>query len=231
MVKRSKRVTAPKTSKKRKTSKKLAKSVKRIVKSLSETKCLGTSVREQAVISNTTGYVDTSISKLAQGDGPSEYIGKKFNPVGINIRYLLHNNSTVDQFVRVVFALATEDKFAINPPDATTEWRMDVNGQGQALVASRIDDVFAPLNTSELKIIYDKTHFVSGSTNASTPSAIYRKAYRKLSGTRKTENFLAADTPKGNVRMLVLNRRADNDPATGETIEVTYETRYYFKDF
>lgn len=198
--------------------------VKKQLARSSETKRFGVQQEEQSILSSSAGTV-YNLSQIAQGDGASSRDGNKVDCFGLNIRYILHNNSAVPGYARVLIIATSEDNYTLN----TDEWFAGSDGNGQAPIAERLRDVFISTNSFQNKILYDKTHRIAGLGDGTGVETVFKKQLIKRKLPMVYPSGTTEDSMDNNIRMLVLWRSADND-TTAQTIEFTYESMVYFKD-
>jgi len=109
-------------------------------------------------------------------------------------------------------------------------WLEDAVGDPQGLTAERLSDINFTLNKSKLRVLYDKKHRIAGLGDGTGVETLMAKKLIKLKGSRMFVDSQIADSKARNVRLLTVVRGADNDTAAN-VIEMTYSTKYYFKDY
>lgn len=219
--KRAQKKRAPKKS-----NKMLVSVINKVIRRKAETKFIGTQALEESVNSNVQAVIHSDISQIASGTTNSERIGDKISPFGIWLSYILHNNSAVPIYCRVVLAEVNDGAFT----SIGSNWLMDAVGDPQALTAERLSDINFTLNKHEFKVLYDKVHRIAGLGDGTGIETIMRKKLIKLRGSRTFQDGTSADSKLRNVRLLTICRGADNDTANN-VVEMTYSTKYYFKDY
>lgn len=197
--------------------------VKKQLAKSSETKRYGIQQEEQSILSSSAGTV-YNLSQIAQGDGNHSRDGNRVDCFGHNIKYILHNNGAVAGYARVLIIACNDSDYTAN----TDGWFMDGSGSTQAPVAERLRDVFLSPDTTQYKVLYDKTHRVAGLGDGTGIETVMKKQLikRKLQMMYPTNS---GDSNDNNIRMLVFWRSADND-TTAQTLEFTYESTVFFKD-
>ena len=107
---------------------------------------------------------------------------------------------------------------------------MDASGDPQAFTAERLSDINFTDNKHEFRILYDRKHRIAGLGDGTGIETVMSKKLIKLRGSRVFQDATAADSKARNVRLVVLCRGADND-TTANVVELTYSTKYYYKDY
>jgi len=225
-VKRTSKRTYRKKRGYKKTSKNLVRTIAKVLKGKAETKFIGTQALEESVSSAVQAVIHTDISQIAGGSGNTERVGDKISPYGVWLSYILHNNSAIPIYVRVIMVEANDGAFTT----IGSNWLMDQAGDPQALTAERLSDINFTLNKHEFKVLYDKVHRIAGLGDGTGIETIMRKRLVKLRGNRTFQDASSADSKNRNVRLLTIARGADND-TTANVVEMTFSTKYYYKDY
>ncbi len=202
----------------------IAKVVKNTLNRAIETKSRNDEAEEQS-ISSATQFTIYQLSQLTVGNTSSTFIGAKVQPVGVRLSYIIHNNSAVAQYFRVMIISCTQGD--ITAATDSILWR----DSASVAVGERLRDVNTRLNTKRFSVVMDKVHRIAGLGDGTGIETVMRKTYKKLGSVKRTFIDPATDSEsmKGNLRLLVFNRSADND-TTAAVCEFTYESDYYFKD-
>lgn len=202
---------------------------KKAAKSLIETKVkeqgAGGAETEVNVSSAVSYFIDADVSQLAQGTALGARVGANINPVGFRLAYVLHNNSSVPVYARMIV-------ISVPNADITAAGGSILFGNGAQLapVAENLQDIVFRMNTKRFKVLYDKVHRIAGLGDGTGIETVMRKAYVRLPSTRRTfPQITSSDSHKDNLRFIVICRGADND-TTANVIEMTYEFSYYYKD-
>lgn len=223
---RSKRKRTRKYGSRKKIKKAVKKAVKSALSRYSETKKFPIEVTESTSLASSATCLVDEVSQVAVGTNDTDRIGSKISPTGFYWNYVLHNNSAVPVYVRMIVYLANGGKFTAN----TDSFRLSGSTLNPAVfVAENLRDITAMLNKHDLKIIYDKTHRVAGLGDGTGVETVHRKLFRKLKGHRRFDSAEDPDSTRNNLRIVMLVRCADND-TTAAVCEVTYNTIYYYKD-
>jgi len=204
----------------------LTKQIKNVMRRQAETKFIGTNALEESVSSAVKAVIHNDISQIAGGSANTERVGDKISPFGVWLSYILHNNSAVPVYVRVILVEVNDGAFT----SIDSSWLMDANGDPQGLTADRLSDINFTLNKHEFKVLYDKKHRVAGLGDGTGIETVMKSHLCKLRGSRVFQDATAADSKSRNVRLLTICRGADND-TTPNVVEMTYSTKYYYKDY
>jgi len=208
------------------TGKKLTQAIKKVIQKTAETKYVGTQALEESVSSAVKAVVHSDISYITGGSANSERIGDKIAPFGCWLSYILHNNSAIACYCRVILVEVNDGDFT----SIDDLWLEDAVGDPQGLTAERLSDINFTLNKSKLRVLYDKKHRIAGLGDGTGVETLMAKKLIKLKGSRMFVDSQIADSKARNVRLLTVVRGADNDTAAN-VIEMTYSTKYYFKDY
>lgn len=215
----------PKKSKKVLNPQKVSAMIRKQINKKLETKIFGESASEQSISSASAGTVFSTPSVVAQGNGMNQRIGSQIRPIGFLLDYILHNNSAVAGYARVLVVTSNHGDYTAN----TDTWLAGTDSGGQAPVAERLTDVFFRPNKKQFnKVLYDKTHRIAGLGDGTGVETVHRRKLIKFNALLDIEPG-ETDALMNNVRMLVLFRSADSD-TTASVVEFTYETTMYYKD-
>lgn len=198
-----------------------------IVKSQSEKKILRIEGLEQAIISSTACFV-YELSQIAEGTGDNERVGSKVSPVNLRMKYILHNNGAVTQYVRMAIISCNGGAFNSNAA------RMVINpgtGTPAQLTAEVLTNMTDDLNKQEFSIVYDRVHRVAGLGDGTGIETIFKDVNLKIPKKKRSfESFYNPDSNHGNLRLFVWNVSADAD-TLAQTIELTFHSAYAYNDF
>jgi len=168
---------------------------------------------------------------VRQGTQSYERVGNKIEPTKLEASFIMHNNSSVTVYARVmVFRL--KGSFVSNAI-LQNEFFEGVLGQDQP-ISNNLSDLIRKHDKETIDMMYDEVIPLGyEAAGYSTPNA--RMAHRKLSFKPRVKNMVYQDTDqtqpvKDNYWLGVIFRRADDDENIGETIEFTNELGMYYKD-
>ncbi len=221
--------TLRKTYNKKKTvsTKSFAARVRSVVKKTAETKYLIRNATEATSYGSTlTSPASTSrLNEVNEGFTENTRVGNKINPFLINIRGSLTAN-TMKPVISKIYIL--ESNISNDPTLDMLE-----NNAGQfAPTASDLTAIYARINTRKykvLKVITLKTGTVSGHTGDLAGTKLFNVNI-KLNGTYE---YLDGSSlcQKRNLMLVPIYRQLQNDIGTsGETMELTWNSKLYFKD-
>jgi len=202
----------------------LKKTVNKLINSKIETKRFFTApYTEQTLTSTQLASSPFAVYTPTVGNGIENRIGEITKGIGLHMRYVLHNNSAVPVYVRVV---VFDDVRGELTSDASN-FILDATGQPTDLTADTLQDIYAPFNKRECTLLYDKVHRIAGLGDGTGIETISRKKLLKFN--HKNVFVSSTTNSKHTLRVCFWVRSADND-TTGATIEMTMATTYYFKD-
>lgn len=222
--------TSKKTYKKR-TYKPKAKSsfaarVKAVVKKESETKYLITNTTESTAYGTTlTSPLNYSnLNQIAEGFTENTRVGNKCNPFLINIRGSIQSN-TLKPVITKLYLI--ESNIANDPRSDLLE-----NNAGQFSPATTdLQAIYARVNTRKYRVLKTLT-IKTGTTSAHAGDYTSAKLFNmtcKLSGTYE---YLDGSSlcQKRNLMLVPIFRELQNDTSSGEQVEITWNSKLYYKD-
>jgi len=202
----------------------LKKTVNKLINSKIETKRFYTApYTEQATSSATACQAPFAVYTPTTGTGIENRIGEITKGIGLHMRYILHNNSAVPVYVRVV---VFDDVRGQLTSDAGN-FILDATGAPASLTAETLQDIYAPFNKRECTLLYDKVHRIAGLGDGTGIETISRKKLLKFN--HKNVFVSSTTNSRHTLRVCYWVRSADND-TTAATCEMTMATTYYFKD-
>ncbi len=197
--------------------------VNRVLNKQSETKSISTNLTELTLSSASLVHIQT-LNNIVQGDNVNERIGNQCKGFGALVRVIFTNTTTLNQYVRLVVLSAPKDLF-----DATTDLFLWTGGGSAALAASTINNIYFSLNKNEFNVHYDKVVKLAGSAAVEGGEIKIIKKFIKFNHKLQFPSGTTGDAKDHNMRLLIIPVDASADAAT--TLELSYETRYYYKDF
>lgn len=217
----------PNPKSKKVTARKVSNMINRHLSKKSETKRFLQKAQESAVISSAASVVFTDLSQIAQGTTSGTRVGNIISPFGVHLSYILHNNSAVAGYARVLLVKVPDGTFtAVNDNIFAA-----TDGAGAAPIAERLTDVFEMVNKYKMEVLLDKTHRLAGLGDGTGIETVMRKGLMKLRSQKWSYlGSAAADNKDDNLRLYVIFRCADND-TTAATIEFSYQSTVYYKDY
>lgn len=226
--KRNKRATTKRRTTTRRWTKRRA--IPRLINKFFETKKCFASYTETALTSASTYpgiYVDGAM-QVSQGTTMCQRIGNWVNGVGFKTRFVLHNNATDPQFIRYLILV---NKQGSANTDYTTGASMFDNTSGtNTNLASFTTNGYLVrrVNKDKYTVLFDKIIRLGGSADRDKIYAFTR--YISLAGRKFNYDGTSSVNPtQRNIVEVWLTAEADDD-AVGQTVELTGEQTFYFKD-
>jgi len=205
-------------------SKSLVSTIKKVVSDNSETKSTINVQTEQDYSTLTSPAVTYRLNDVVQGTDSHERVGDRITSKMIDIRgsiYSAHQQPIIHKLILL------ECNKQSDPLDDLME-----NNQGVfAPAAQDLSAIYARMNTTKYKI--HATRVIRTGTVSSTANDA--NASKLFTMTCKVPNAVTFDegafTPQKRVlRLIVFSRRADNDDTLGLRSELTFNSKFYFKD-
>ena len=203
-----------------------ASKVKAVIHKEAETKFHIISGTESTVYGNTltspSNY--TRLNNVAEGSTENERVGNKIRPFLLNLRGSIQSNS-LKPIITKLYVLATN---AVNDP------RLDLLEDNAGIYAPATQDlgaVYARINTNKykvLKTIYVKTGTYANHVGDYGGTKLFNVTM-KLNGVYEYTDGTSICNRRS-IIMVPIFREAQNDTTTGETIELTYNAKLYYKD-
>lgn len=185
---------------------------------------------EQALTSASTypgTYQDTGMN-LAQSLTMAGRVGNWVNGVGFKTRFLLHNNNANCQFVR--YLLLVNKEGVANTDHQTGANLFDNNSGTNTSLTSFTTNAYLVrrINKDKYHVLIDKIIRLGGNSDKDKIYSFTK--YISLRGKKYNYDGTGAVAPsKNQIIEIWLTAEADDD-AVGETVELTGESAFYYKD-
>lgn len=175
----------------------------------------------------TTPNYMSQVQYLAQGDTYYSRSAHMIKPVGVNLKFILHNNDTLGMFVRFVVLLNISGS---KDTDYTTGTSLFEDDTGNIDFASANDRqrLTARINKEKYKVLRDTVIKLGGDNTAD--KMVYRKHWIPLRGTLMYDGSSAANPVRNQLIPLWWICEANEDPTTGKVVELSCTSQFYFKD-
>lgn len=215
--------------------KKFKKNVKRVVRSMKETKVKDDQSNEVSISSlNGWHFMDAhqNIDELGEALGllPQNCrIGDKIFSKGLSITVTMYNNANVNMNVRmlVFYPRAWSDQTYTN----TDMQLFNFQGVGQSwFSASEAGRFVLPLHHKRWKILYKKDWTLQANNESSARRSAKHKCYVKTRRVMRFNPNIIADLPTNPSVVLFYVSRQDNDTVTGDSVEVSCFIRHHWQD-
>lgn len=207
--------------------------VKKAIKGSQETKYNDSQRIEQTSTSVGIPYYQDDMMTIGSVGGSltpqGTLLGNIVSPIGLSVKWCLHNNSTtIGLFYRV---LVLTNKLG----SSNTEYRngtniFDFDGENQSSTGT-LYDMQRMINKERYIVHYDQVGKL-GTSPADTASYAHGRLYIKMSGKTRYDNFQSGpvEPTTMNKVVLILTAEAGNDAALGVITECTTSCRWYYKD-
>lgn len=221
-------------SKRRHLSKKVPRPVKAYVrKAISKSK--ETHKKESSLSETSLSSVATApnymsqVQYIAQGDTYFSRSGHQVKPVGVSLKYVLHNNDSLGMFVRFVVLLNLAGSKDTDYQTGTALFEDDT-GNIDFSGANDRQRLTARINKDKYTVLRD-TVIRLGGDNTSDKMA-YRKHWISL---RRQSNLIYDGSAASNpIRNQLIPMwwicEANEDESTGKVVELSVTSQFYFKD-
>ncbi len=201
--------------------------IKRTLNRASETKYLADEEVEQSIATSTLCTVFNAIADVSTGGADvNSAVGLKFKGIGLHLNYFIKSSTdNEDQYFRVIVISAGDGLYN----DTTGKYLQNVTGAtDEVFTADDLTDILRPLAKNKFKVLYDRTHMLSAKNLGHGRSNAWVKKLIKFNHNRNHTGS-ADEADKGNLRLILVNRNINND-AVATAAEITFYTKYYFKD-
>lgn len=196
-----------------------------------ETKKCTANYTETALTSASTypgTYVDGSM-QLAQGSSSYQRNSSWVNGVGLKTRFVLHNNAADPQFIRYLMLVNIQGSANT---DYTTGAAMFENSTGGNTSLSSFTTngyLVRRINKDKYHVLIDKIIRLGGSSDKDKIYAFTK--WVNLRGRKYNYDSSSSSTTPSqrNIVEVWLTAEGDDD-ATGQSVELTGEQTFYFKD-
>lgn len=179
-----------------------------------------------------------NLSQVGQGSGPYERVGKKVRNIGIHIRGVLNNNSTVTQFCRMA-VVQSKDQADINPATlimastgtgpATGATATDQSGGYTAgSVLSGLDTIYYKLSDAKVNVLSQWTMKLGSSNTLDGSNASIFNKFLKSKRTLEYSGTGNATCIKP-IYLVIWAADASDDALSGN-LELNYLATIYYTD-
>lgn len=204
--------------------------VKSAIKGTQETKYSDSQRLEQTSSTIGTIYYQDDMMTLDNNTTTSGKIGSLVNPLGMDLRWIVNNNSNaIGVFYRVL--LLTNKLGRNNTAYRTGTGIFDVDGENQS-ISGTLYDMHRKINKDLYTVHYDQVYRLG--TSAADASNFHNgKVYHKMSGKVRYDvqsGSPGAEPDTNNRVFLIITVEAPNDLALGIVTECTSNCRFYYKD-
>ena len=204
-----------------------ASAVKRVLAKQAETKFNIVSQTETGVYGNTltspTNY--TYLNSLNEGFTENQRVGNKVKPMMVNIRGSIQSNS-LKPIITKIFVLET------NVANDPREDLLENNAGNYRPASTDLEAIYARINTAKFKVLRTillKTGTYANHVGDFGGTQLFNETI-KLKGTYEYEDGETACNKRALI-LLPIFREAQNDEITGETVEFTFNSKLYYKDY
>lgn len=205
----------------------LASEIRRVVKGMSETKYKITSQVE-----NSTSYGTTltspatwaNLNVVAEGHTENQRVGNRISPISLNVRGSIQSNSLKPIISRL---LLLETDMSNDP---TTDLLEDNAG----VVAPASKDLYAissRINTTKYKVLKDialKTGTYANHVGDFGGTQLFNATVRLRGVMEYADGQTVCE--KRNLILVPIYREAQNDTGIGEIVELTFNSKFSYKD-
>lgn len=208
----------------------LKRAVRNVMSTMLETKKQLSYYNEVALTSASTfpGTYKVDGMSLAQGTNMCQRVGNWVSGVGFKTKFLLHNNATNCQFVR--YLLLVNKQGSANTDYITGANLFDNNSGVNTDLSSFTTNAYLVrrINKDKYHVLVDRIIRLGGANDKDKIFAFSK--YIPLRFRKYNYDYTTAVLPtKNNIIELWLTAEADDD-AVGETVELTGEQAFYYKD-
>jgi len=175
-----------------------------------------------STLTSPTAVID--LNWLAEGPEEDQRIGNMVQPSRIDLRGCIKSNHHSAMYHKI---MVLEMNYQSNPLDDLLE----DNTGNYAPATQDLSAIFARINTTKYKVLATrtlKTGLVSNQTDDFGGVAMYH-INLPLKGKIYYEDALSFPQ-KRRIVMMCISREANNDTALGHTVELTYNSKFYYKD-
>lgn len=161
------------------------------------------------------------LNRLAQGSTQSHRIGNSVMPVGIDIRGYVHSNSTGSGNLTRILVIQKN-----SPSDAFNNDGLEDNAGNFSPAARDVSSIFARVNTDKYRVLKNYVINTVGS-NAGDYFKTF-KMWVPLKGVMKYDDD-ALSCQNRDIILVAWTREPNNDDTTSQC-ELTFNSKFYFKD-
>lgn len=164
------------------------------------------------------------------GTRNDQRVGNIINPTSMELRYIIHNTSTSNNFMVRVITVQSKQGSALSNTEVISNLFEDASG-ATVPPATNLDAMMQRVN-SELFIVKDDiVHKLgyNGSGAAQSSNIVRRKTFKPVSTLKFEEG--SSNTPVANKYVTIMIPRLSTNQSPGtESVEFTNEKRMMYKD-
>nr|QTE03440.1 MAG: capsid protein [Syrmaticus reevesii CRESS-DNA-virus sp.] len=183
---------------------------------------------EIAINTLTQGLSRVVPEPIVAGTGNTNRIGNDINAMSYHLKGALTNNANTEVYVRCIFfgCNASVDPAAVFFRQAGTGPTAPVSS------INGLDAIYFPINKLELKVMWDKVYKLAGNSGSTTTSkTVLLNKFIKLGGKKLTYKGPVDNIPDNYTYYVTwIASEAYDDTTTGQTVEVSYLSRFFYKD-
>lgn len=200
--------------------------VNSIINKKAETKKHSFAVSEQTVSTLTSPNSNNFYQPLAlqNGTGLNNRIGHKVQGVGLDIRGHFYNNQSGTQSFAKMVVFRRKNMSADPESDL-----LETNASNVGPASQGIQKMYARFNTDDYQILKTKM-FVLGSPDGAQRTKFF-KCWVPLKNNFTYDGSGTAPPSYGDIMICFYSAESANDTMLGTTIECTFNSTFYFKDF
>lgn len=158
-------------------------------------------------------------------------IGNHINPTGLEMKYLIHNNSNQTIYARVL-CLRVKQGYLLQDT-AIDDALFEGTGGTDVGCYGDLRDVNATVDRGEYVVMYDRVHVLGydvAGYSSPNPRVAIGKAKLKPLKNMHFEDITALQPVTDRYVMLVIPRRVDADESLGEGLELSWDLSMQYKD-
>jgi hypothetical protein len=169
----------------------------------------------------------SQVQYIAQGDTYYSRSAHQIKPIGVSLKFILHNNDTAGMFIRFVVLLNINGAKDTDYTAGTDLFEDDGGNFGFAAASDR-QRLTARINKEKYKVLRDTIYKLGGDNTAD--KMIYKKHWIPLRGNLMYDTSAAANPVRNQLIPLWWICEAAEDESTGKVVELSVTSQFYFKD-
>ena len=202
----------------------LVNTVKKVVKSQAETKSRVLAVTEATdnTITNPTGW--HALNTVAQGTDKENRTGNMITPTWLDVRGQVQSSYQDATYYRVI---VFEKNIQSNP---LTDLLEDDSGNF-APASGDLKAIYARINTAKFRILGSRVLKLGTQSNTANDRNSVQMFHMKMKlGGKMFFDEGQVNPQRRQIGLLVIGRRANNDDTAGHAFELTFNSKFYYKD-
>lgn len=175
--------------------------------------------RIERTLNTLSGFEDQSLISTGQGTTYSERIGHKIQPVGVEVRGHINNNSSVACIARMLIV-----RFKNDAADPTSDL-LETNAGDMGVSTLDVSALWRRVNKDAYTVLSDTTIRLDPAKNSF-------RTFRKWIPIKKVLNYDSAtfaEPSHDKVHLMCFVRGTGNDGVSADT-ELHYVSTFYYKD-